>query len=159
VRIAPLVILATVTAVTSFTSSCSAGIDVALPTDVEPASAKVCADLADSLPDTVTDQEGRATEPTSPLTAAWGEPAIVLRCGVPRPGALTRTSQLVTVNGVDWFAEELTEGYVFTTYGRQVYVEVTVPDDYAPEVRPVTELSSAVADAVPERVDAPAGSP
>ena len=67
------------------------------------------------------------------------------------------TSQLVNVNGVDWFAEELTEGYVFTTYGRQVFVEVTVPDDYEPEIGPVTELSPAVAEAVPERVVTPAG--
>ena len=104
------------------------------------------------------EQESRSTEPDSPSTAAWGDPAIVLRCGVPRPAALTRTAQLVSVNGVDWFAEELTGGYVFTTYGRQAYVEVTVPDDYAPEIGPVTELSSSVAEAVPDRANAPAGS-
>lgn len=154
-RVAPLLLLVTVTSVTS---GCSGAIDVGPPTDVEPASAQVCADLAGNLPDTVADQESRSTEPESPLTAAWGEPAIVLRCGVPRPAALTRTSQLVSVNGVDWFAEELTEGYVFSTYGRQVYVEVTVPDDYAPEIGPVTELSSSVAEAVPERVNVRAGS-
>jgi hypothetical protein len=157
VRVGRLLVLAT--AATSLASGCSAAIDVAPPADVEPASAQVCADLADSLPDTVSNQESRATEPESPLTAAWGDPAIVLRCGVPRPDALTRTSQLVSVNGVDWFAEELTEGYVFTTYGRQVFVEVTVPDDYDPEIGPVTELSSAVAETVPERSDGPAGSP
>jgi hypothetical protein len=159
VRVARLLIAATATTVTSLASGCSGAIDVAPPSDVEPASAQVCAGLADSLPDTLTDQGIRATEPESPLTSAWGDPAIVLRCGVPRPDALTRTSQLVSVNGVDWFAEELTEGYIFTTYGRQVFVEVTVPDDYDPEIGPVTELSSAVAEAVPVRVSSPAGSP
>jgi hypothetical protein len=159
VRVARLLVAATATSVTVLVSSCAGAVDVAPPADVEPASAQVCADLADSLPDTVTDLDLRATEPESPLTSAWGDPAIVLRCGVPRPDALTRTSQLVSVDGVDWFAEELTQGYVFTTYGRQVFVEVTVPDDYDPEIGPVTELSSAVAETVPERSDGPAGSP
>ncbi len=119
----------------------------------------VCADLASQLPDAVAGQTARATEPDSPLTAAWGKPAIVLRCGVPRPAALSSTSQLIGINGVDWFAEELTGGYLFTTYGRKVYVEVTVPDDYAPEAGPVTEISAAVTAAVPERVSEPATSP
>ena len=68
--------------------------------------------------------------------------------------ALTASSELVGVNGVDWFAEELTSGYAFTTYGRAAYVEVMVPDDYSPEIGPVTELSGAVADTIP-KVDAP----
>lgn len=152
-RVAPLLILAAVT------SGCSGALDVTPPADVEPAAAQVCADLVDVLPNTVAAQERRSTDPESLLTAAWGEPAIVLRCGVPRPAALTRSSQLVSVNGVDWFAEQLTEGYLFTTYGRQAYIEVTVPDDYAPEVGPVTELSAAVAEAVSARVNAPASSP
>jgi hypothetical protein len=119
----------------------------------------VCSELSAQLPDTVADQEFRATEPESPFTAAWGTPAIVLRCGVPRPAALSRTSQLISINGVDWFAEELTSGYLFTTYGRQVYVEVTVPDDYAPEAGPVTEISAAVTAAVPERAKSRTSSP
>lgn len=101
----------------------------------------------------------RETGPESSLTAAWGDPAIVVRCGVPRPAALEPTSQLTSVNGVDWFAEELTGGYLFTTYGRQTYVEVSVPADYAPEIAPVTELTTAVAATIPKRINQPAGSP
>ena len=82
-----------------------------------------------------------------------------MRCGVPRPTTLDATSQLVTVDGVDWFAEELTAGYLFTTTGRVAYVEVSVPDDYAPEIGPVTELSPAVADAVPKGANPQAESP
>ncbi len=119
----------------------------------------VCTELSTQLPDTVAGQEARATEPESPFTAAWGTPAIVLRCGVPRPAALGRTSQLTSINDVDWFAEELTKGYLFTTFGRQAYVEVTVPDDYAPEAGPVTEISAAVTAAVPERANSSATSP
>lgn len=78
----------------------------------------------------------------------------MLRCGVARPAALRRTSELAAVNGVDWFAEELTAGYLFTSTARVANVEVTVPDDYAPEVDPLVDLASAVQRAVP---NSPAG--
>ncbi|KWX09858.1 hypothetical protein TR74_07120, partial [Carbonactinospora thermoautotrophica] len=87
----------------------------------------------------------------SPLVAAWGDPPIVLRCGVPVPAAYQPTSQVVTINGVDWFPEQLTRGYVFTTVGRVANVEVSVPDAYAPEVNPLVDLAGAVADKVPKR--------
>lgn len=120
---------------------------------------QICADLAAQLPDTLAGQNSRPTDPESVLTTAWGDPAIIVRCGVPRPEALEPTSQLTSVNGVDWFPEELTRGYLFTTYGRRVYVEVTVPDDYAPEIGPVTELSAAVAGADATLPSSPATSP
>ena len=101
------------------------------------------------LPQTVVGVTSRTTDPPSALTAAWGDPAITLRCGVPRPAGLQPTSQLISIDDVDWFAEELTAGYRFTTVGRAAYVEVTVPDDYKPEAAPVTELSAVVADSVP----------
>lgn len=113
-----------------------------------------------ALPAELVGQSGRETDPESTVTAAWGEPAITVRCGVPDPAALTPTSELITVNGVDWFPEELTAGYLFTTYERQVNIEVTVPDDYAPEVKAVTELSAAVTETVPSRSSGrPAASP
>jgi hypothetical protein len=141
-------------------SSCSSAVEVEPPAVDSTAvgdgtTASICAELSSQLPDRVAGQQTRPTEPGSPLTAAWGTPAIILRCGVPRPESLNRTSQLISVNDVDWFAEELTGGYVFTTYGREVFVEVTVPDDYAPEVGPVTEISAAVTSAVPDRAGSP----
>jgi hypothetical protein len=96
------------------------------------------------LPATVAGQESRDTDPASDLTAAWGDPAITVRCGVPDPAALTPEAQLFTINGVSWFPQQLSAGYVFTTYQRKTNVEVTVPDDYAPESGPVTELSDLV---------------
>lgn len=75
---------------------------------------------------------------------AWGEPAIVLRCGVPKPAALTATSRCDEVDGVGWFAEQVPGGYRFTTIGRSVYVEVSVPSDYAPEANALVDLAPAV---------------
>ena len=104
-----------------------------------------------ALPDELVKQSTRETEPTSELTAAWGQPAITVRCGVPDPAALSPASTLTLVDDVEWFPEELTEGYVFTTYERVVNVEVTVPDDYSPEVGPVSELSPLISETVPLR--------
>lgn len=155
-RVVSLLVLALLTLVTS---GCSTAVEVTPPADVDPATVQTCAGLVGALPATVSGQDSQDTDPESSLSAAWGEPAIVLRCGVPRPAALEPSSQLATVNGVDWFVEELTGGYLFTTYGRQAYVEVSVPNDYAPEIGAVTELSAAVAEAVPGRSNTPATSP
>lgn len=78
------------------------------------------------------------------MVTAWGDPSIVLRCGVQRPASYDPTAELVTINGVNWFPEQLAHGYRFTTWGRAANVEVTVPDKYSPEVNPLVELASAV---------------
>lgn len=140
-------------------SGCSGALPVTAPTDVPPPVLQTCADLVGAVPESVAGQDRRATDPESALTVAWGDPAIVLRCGVPRPATLKPSSQLVSVNGVDWFAEELTGGYLFTTYGRQAFVEVSVPAEYAPEVGPITEVGAAVTETVPARTNQPASSP
>ncbi|MFW6694236.1 DUF3515 domain-containing protein [Streptomyces sp. MAR4 CNX-425] len=118
-----------------------------------------CGRLAERLPDTVDGQERRKTEPVSKLTAAWGDPAVQLRCGVPKPAVLTPGSehynpyvQAAVVNGVDWVVAEADDGRRFVTSGRKAFVEVTVPSAYAPEVNPLTDLADAVKSAVPTRL-------
>ncbi len=108
------------------------------------ASAEVCARVAAALPGTLAGAERRTVTPAAPTTAAWGDPPIVLRCGVPRPAALQPTSVLADVDGVSWFPEQLTAGSLFTTYGRQAYVEVAIPQDYQPATV-LGELAAAVA--------------
>jgi len=120
------------------------------PPQPAPEVAAVCQQLNQALPDQVEGEIPRETEPTSDLTAAWGSPPIVLRCGVGQPAAFQPTSEVATVDGVDWFPEELPEGYVFTTWGRTVNVEVTVPDDYAPEVNPLVDLAPAIKVTIPK---------
>lgn len=95
-----------------------------------------------ALPDTVLDQKRRrvATE----NGAAWGRPAIILRCGVTKPVALTPASECLEVNGVGWFSESASGGAFFTTIGRPAYVELTVPRDYAPEVNALVDVAAAV---------------
>lgn len=95
----------------------------------------------------------RRTQPNSPNTDAWGDPAIVLRCGVPRPASYRQTSELIGINGVDWLGEPMADGYRFTTVGRSVNVEVTVPAAYSPEVDPLVDLAGPIRAALPSEDD------
>lgn len=95
------------------------------------------------LPDAVAGQKRRVTSEPA-LTAAWGDPPISLRCGVTRPAAMTRASQCYEVDGVGWFAEQGEGGWLFTTFGRDAFVEVGVPSAYAPEANALVDLAPAI---------------
>ena len=91
------------------------------------------------------DGDRRDTEPKSPLTAAYGDPPIEVVCGVAPPAAMAEAqSQCFEVNGVGWFAKEVTNGVIFTTIGRKLYVEVAVPAEYKPEANALTDVSDAM---------------
>lgn len=109
----------------------------------------MCVDLSQELPKRVEGQDRRTTTPESAATAAWGDPPMVLRCGVPTPTAYTATASLLDVAGVSWFAEQLSAGVRFTTIGRVTNVEFTVPDAYSPEAYPLIDLAGAITDTVP----------
>lgn len=69
--------------------------------------------------------------PDSPASAAWGDPAIIARCGVPAPPPTTL--ECLGVDDVDWVVEQLSDGQRFTTYGRDPALQVLVPNAYSPE--------------------------
>jgi hypothetical protein len=108
-----------------------------------------CALLDQALPETVLDQVQRPTTPQSPTTAAWGDPEIVLTCGVGRPAARAPGAQLFDIQGITWFAEELTAGTRFTSEGRIANVRVDVPDDYRPEAEALIDLAPAINATIP----------
>lgn len=96
--------------------------------------------------------DGLASRPArsqSPYVVAWGNPAVVLRCGVPRPAVLTpgSTAFLPGINGVFYARTDGRKADVYTTVDRAVYVEITVPHTYA--AGPLTTLSTAIAKALP----------
>lgn len=126
-------------------SSCATPVAIPPPEPTDPA----CAELPDRLPKRVAGQDPRPTTPESPVTAAWGDPPISLRCGVAPPAAFGPTSTLITINGIDWFAQDLAAGMRFTTVGRVANVEVTVPDAYEPEADIPAELSLAISRSLP----------
>ncbi|WP_433326781.1 DUF3515 domain-containing protein [Spirillospora sp. CA-294931] len=115
----------------------------------DPVTAKLCEGLR--LPEKVHGLARRDTSPDSRLTAAWGSPAIALRCGVARPPALRPTSQLVTINGVDWFGQPVDRPVTFTAVARQAYVEVTVPAKYTPPGDVLIELGESLKSTIPAK--------
>jgi hypothetical protein len=106
-------------------------------------SEQVCTAVMADLPVTVLDEQRRKVEPGR-RSAAWGDPAITLRCGVEKPPKLTAASPCYEVNGVGWFAEEASGGYLFTTIGRPAFIEVGVPSEYAPEANALVDLAATV---------------
>jgi hypothetical protein len=131
-------------------------VQVATPEPTSASAEQQCAALTKAVPHTVDNEARRDTKPSSPLTAAWGDPAITLRCAVPepeilRPGSKTYdpTSEEAYINGVAWLIEKTSNGYRFTAAQRAVYIEVDVPSAYSPGTLPLIDLSAAVVKAVP----------
>jgi hypothetical protein len=81
-------------------------------------------------PVSVSGHERVATRPEAPSVAAWGDPAIIARCGV--PALAPTTLECLTVNGVDWVVRPLSDGGAATTYGTDPAIEVLVPAEYGP---------------------------
>ena len=104
-----------------------------------------CAALARALPDGLDGRDRRDVAPASRRTAAWGDPAVVLRCGVARPPGLTG-SEVVEVERVAWVLAESGQAYVFTTTGPTTYVELRVPRSTPREraTAPLVDLAPAV---------------
>ncbi len=129
---------------------CGALAGCARPVAVTPAQldsevAAACAQLMAALPSELADVGARRkVTPASSATAAWGDPPVLLRCGVPVPAALEAQSLLVTVDSVDWFGEQLTGGYLLTTVGRVLNIELTVPTAHGPAPEVATEFATVV---------------
>lgn len=78
---------------------------VAVPVP-DPRTAGYCAALHARLPAKVNGLPQHDLKPVSGLTAGWGDPPIVLRCGVPRPAAdASASTDGVEVDGVGWSIE------------------------------------------------------
>lgn len=99
--------------------------------------------------------QGRVVRPhpDSPFVVAWGDPAVVLQCGVDRPKDLTPGSATVFQSGGvesgPFYDVTSTHGAnVWTTVDRGPYISITVPATYqGADVLP--PLSAAIAEALP----------
>ncbi len=119
--------------------------------DLSADAAAACRDLVHALPDTVADQDRRPVTPKGAPGAAWGDPAIVLTCGVGTPKGYVPEGPCTVVDDVDWYVPEeqlLADGSVdltMTTLFREVNVEVALPKDYWPPATALADLSTVVA--------------
>jgi hypothetical protein len=130
------------------------GVRVAAPAPTG-AAARQCAALERALPTTLRGKQRRKVTPAAGTTAAWGNPAITLRCGVGVPGVmdpnaagydpLNQNSSAMDLNGLCWVSEQTGGGgYRFTTVKQQAYVEVDVPGTYHGQESPLPELTGPV---------------
>jgi len=119
------------------------------PTGVTGTDRTACLALVKALPRHVSDQPARAVTGETAVAAAWGDPAVVLRCGVGRPKGYTRFAACQTANGVDWFVpdeaiQDQGTDVVMTTIGRSPSVEVVVPAQDRPPVAAMVDLAPVI---------------
>ncbi|MEV0036939.1 DUF3515 domain-containing protein [Streptomyces sp. NPDC050804] len=130
-------------------SATNASVSVAVPTP-SPGETVLCRALHKELPESIGDLDRNDPEPRSELTAGWGDAAIVLRCGVPRPDGMSDPqAKAVEADGVNWMLEERDSGPRFTTTYRDTYVEVTLDARFAHDSTPLARLAAPVAKTIP----------
>ncbi|MER7349611.1 DUF3515 domain-containing protein [Streptomyces aurantiacus] len=142
------------------TAACSSTDDEASVVVPSPGAkaAGLCRDLHKQLPEKVEGLGRTDPGPKSDLTAGWGDPAIILRCGVERPPEMLdpeiAKSDGVKVNGVAWLLQKRDDGsYVFTTGLRLAYVEVTLPKERTGDgLGPLTDFAAPIKKTIPKGV-------
>ena len=101
---------------------------VEAPDATSTASTTLLAALPDPLAALPRGQLVQGDDPLLTGVAAWGEPAVILRCGTPTPQELTCSAAVQVVDGVTWLP---LYGSGVTTYlavDRPVRVALTIPD-------------------------------
>jgi hypothetical protein len=129
-------------------------VTVGAPEDTSAATVTTCAKVISALPLQLAGADVRrtASNPPSSSIVAWGDPAIVLRCGVARPANLnpSLTAELFEVNGVLVLPAKTSSATVFTVLDRSVYIDVSVPSSYAQP--PLGPIAAAIKKVLPKPV-------
>jgi len=103
-------------------------------------------------------QDGGVSDIRAGAVAAWGDPPVVLRCGIPTPAELTCSAPVQVVDGVTWLPLSGQGATTFLVVDRSVRVALTVPDSVT-STGPWQELSKTIARALPPRAICAAGVP
>ena len=122
-----------------------------LPVDVPPVTPQAdasCPALMKSLPLELSGEQSRRVKSDTPYAYAWGDPAIVLICGVDRPAGFVTGAALIQINGVSFFVDTSDpDTTVWTAVDRPVYVQISLPASV--DSAPVTALTPQIAQALP----------
>jgi hypothetical protein len=126
-------------------------VTISAPTP-SPAAVEPCAQVLSQLPVQLDGNNPRNTQPypdTGAAAVSWGNPPIVLLCGVARPKELTEGSSalVIGVGAVNWLPVTGSNATVFIAIDRAVYIQVTVPKSYTQP--PLATLSTSIAAALP----------
>ncbi|WP_435771194.1 DUF3515 domain-containing protein [Nocardioides sp. SYSU DS0651] len=125
-----------VLAAAALLTSCGGPVEVEVP-ELSGDERAACEDFAADLPDTLAEQERVEIEPADAPAAAYGDPAIVVRCGVAEPAGFDLTASCEIANGVGWYLPD--EQYddpsldqTLTAAGYRPRVEIRVPGELRP---------------------------
>ncbi len=127
-------------------------VTVPAPPKPDAATEAACVKVFAELPVQLGQLAPRRVDTDSSFVVAWGEPAVVVRCGVDKPAVFgtPEAAQLVEVNSVLWQPDPQRDRTVYTTVDRSVYIDVTV---LAGADQPLPLLAPAVS-ALPARCTA-----
>jgi hypothetical protein len=133
----------------------SGPVDVPALPEAEGSTRSACAQLLAALPAEIDPGVGRRPVTGDPeRIAAYGDPAVVVRCGVPAPERIT---EAVQINRVDWSVRDSGAGFEWTTVGRAATVSVELPDVY--EERGFAELIVPLTGPITATLPAPTPTP
>jgi hypothetical protein len=127
-------------------------IDVATP---PAASSKACAALAGGVPKTLLKQTAREVAPAE-AGAAWGDPAIVLSCGVDMPEDFTPGASCEEISGVGWyvptdqFADSRLDLIIYTI-GRSPVIRLEIPSGYRKDAAFVADTLTTLAPVIKQQ--------
>jgi hypothetical protein len=122
----------------------------------DPAADAPCTALFQALPVQLEGDDPRVVQSASPYVRAWGDPPVVLVCGVTRPAGFTASSGLIQINGVAWYVDTTAKDtVVWTAVDRAVYVQVRVPA--SADSSSVTYLTAPIEKALPAQAPTPGG--
>jgi hypothetical protein len=124
--------------------------------EVTPAADLACPVLMGQLPLELAGETSRRVESDSPFAYAWGDPPVVLICGVDPPAGYVTGAPTIVISGVEWFVDTSDRDVVvWTTVDRTVPVQVQVPA--SSDSASVTALCPVIATALPYTQPTPAG--
>lgn len=115
-----------------------------------------CPTLMEQLPLELVDEPSRLVQSDSAYAYAWGDPAVVLICGVDPPAGFTSDSSAIQIDDVQWFVDDSDpDTVVWTTVDRTVPVQVRVPA--TTDSASVTALGPIISGAIPYTTPTPSG--
>jgi hypothetical protein len=124
--------------------------------DVTPAADLACPVLMAQLPLELAGETSRLVDSDTPYAYAWGDPAVVLVCGVDPPAGYVVGASTIVISGVEWFVDDSDpDVVVWTTVDRTVPVRVSVPA--STDSASVTALCPIIATALPYTEPTPGG--
>lgn len=117
------------------------------------ASGKYCTTVMSALPDDLSGLTKRTLSDPAPGVQAWGDPAVVLRCGLPDPAELTCSAALDQIDNVAWLVLSDSDATTFIAVDRPVRVAVTFtdPESASAHTGPIQQISDLLAADLPPR--------